>query len=159
MEHDQHEASEEGDTPDRQLSLEEVQERLDDISRRLEHVEQLIERVAPHLEEVSESARVIREAFTFYDGVVKLMSRFTRLERLAQRYSDVRRDPIGWTIVQVLDRSSPLNISQITAAVRAERGSASRRIIRERVQHLLDRGVLRVVDTDDERARYFELSE
>jgi predicted nuclease with TOPRIM domain len=140
------------------LTLEEVQDRLDEISNRLARLEELIERVGPGIEEVRTSAKVIREGFEFYDGMVRLMSKFTKAERLESRYGDLKKDDISWRIIQTLDASSrPLNISQITAAVRAERGTASRRIIRERVNHLVSRGILRVTDDEDDRARYFSL--
>ncbi len=146
-----------GESPD--LTIEEVQDRLDEISSRLARVESLIERLGPGIEEVGESAKVIREGFEFYDSMVKLMSKFTRAERLESRYGDLRKDDISWQIIRTLDGSRPLNISQITASVRSERGTASRRIIRERVQSLLERGILKVIDDeDDDRARYFALA-
>lgn len=142
-----------------ELTIDEVQDRLDEISSRLARVETLIERLGPGIEEVGESAKVIREGFEFYDSMVKLMSKFTRAERLESRYGDLRKDDISWQIIRTLDGSRPLNISQITAAVRTERGTASRRIIRERVQSLLERGILKVIDDeDDDRARYFALA-
>jgi len=140
-------------------TIEEIQAKLDEIAHRLERVERLIQRIGPDLEEVSQSARAIRQGFEFYDGMVKLMSRFTRTERLRARYGDLRKDEISWLIVKVLDQSHPLNISQLTAAIRAERGTASRRIVRERVNHLLRAGVLRALDGDDRRARYYTLAE
>lgn len=140
------------------LTLEEVEDKLSEISERLARVETLIERIGPGIEEVSDSARVIREGFEFYDGLVKLMGKFTKTERLESRFGDLKKDDISWKIIKVLDESRPLNISQITAAVRAERGTASRRIVRERVNMLLSRGILKIVDDDeDERARYFTL--
>jgi len=139
------------------LTLEEVQERLDEISSRLAKVESLMERIGPGFEEVKESAKVVREGFEFYDSLVRLMSKFTKTERLESRFGDLKKDDISWKIVQILDRSQPLNISQLTAAVRAERGTASRRIVRERVNDLLKRGILQVIEDDDERARYFTL--
>ena len=104
------------------------------------------------------SAKVIREGFEFYDGLVRLMGKFTKAERLESRFGDLKKDDISWKIIQVLDNSSrPLNISQITAAVRAERGTASRRIIRERVNELVQREILQTIEDEDERARYFAL--
>ncbi|MHA2071087.1 MAG: hypothetical protein ACW985_04815, partial [Candidatus Thorarchaeota archaeon] len=142
-----------------ELTIDEVQDRLDEISSRLARVEILIERLGPGIEEVGESDKVIREGFEFYDSMVKLMSKFTRAERLESRYGDLRKDDISWQIIRTLDGSRPLNISQITAAVRSERGTASRRIIRERIQSLLERGILKVIDDeDDDRARYFALA-
>ena len=139
------------------LTLEEVQERLDEISSRLARVESLMERIGPGFEEVKESAKVVKEGFEFYDSLVRLMGKFTKTERLESRFGDLKKDDISWKIVQILDRSQPLNISQLTAAVRAERGTASRRIVRERVNDLLKRGILQVIEDDDERARYFTL--
>jgi len=140
------------------LTIDEVQDRLDEISSRLARLEDLIERVGPGIEEVRTSAKVIREGFEFYDGMVRLMSKFTKAERLESRYGDLKKDDISWRIIQTLDVTSrPLNISQITAAVRAERGTASRRIIRERVNDLVDRGILQVIEDEDDRARYFSL--
>ena len=150
-------AKEEEESSESSLTLEEVQDRLDEISRRLARVEVLMERIGPGLDEVTDSARIIREGFEFYDGMVKLMSKFTRAERLESRYGDLKRDEISWRIIQILDNSRPLNISQLTAAVRAERGSASRRIIRERVNKLVERGILKTVEMEDDRARYFAL--
>jgi hypothetical protein len=144
-----------GDKSD--LTIEEVQDRLDEISERLARLEQLIERVGPGIEEVRSSAKVIKEGFEFYDGMVRLMSKFTKAERLESRYGDLKKDDISWRIIQILDNSRPLNISQITASVRAERGTASRRIIRERVNELVKRGILRIIEDEDERARYFSL--
>ena len=121
-------------------------------------MEVLIENISPGLEEVSESAKVIREGFEFYDGMVKLMSKFTKAERLESRYGDLKKDQISWMIIKILDVSIPLNISQITAAVRAERGTSSRRIIRDRVNELHKRGILSVIENEDDRARYFALA-
>ncbi|MFX1368238.1 MAG: hypothetical protein ACFFAY_06560 [Promethearchaeota archaeon] len=157
MSKDEKEKSGEKRNP-RELTIDEVQERLDEISHRLARVESLIEKIGPGLDEVSESAKVIREGFEFYDGMVKLMSKFTRAERLESRYGDLKKDDISWRIIKILDDSRPLNISQITAAVRAERGTASRRIIRERVNTLLERGILKVIEDEDERARFFTLA-
>lgn len=141
-----------------QLTLEEVQSRLEEISSRLQRVEVLMERIGPGIEEVSESAAVIREGFEFYDGMVKLMTKFTKAERLESRYGDLKKDQISWLIVKILDSSQPLNISQITAAIRGERGTASRRIVRERVNALHKRGILTVIEDEDERARFFTLA-
>ncbi|MHA2286918.1 MAG: hypothetical protein ACXABZ_13720, partial [Candidatus Thorarchaeota archaeon] len=104
------------------LSIDEVQDRLEEISSRLARLEELIERIGPGIDEVSESAKVIREGFEFYDGMVKLMSKFTKSERLESRFGDLKKDDISWRVIQILDNTRPLNISQLTAAVRAERG-------------------------------------
>lgn len=46
------------------------------------------------------------------------------------------KDPIEKTIIQVLTQKNDLNISQITENVRSKRGTASRRIIRNKLKNL-----------------------
>ncbi|MHA1768268.1 MAG: hypothetical protein ACTSV3_00245 [Candidatus Thorarchaeota archaeon] len=140
-----------------QVSLEEVERRLSEISKRLARVEELIERIGPGLDEVSQSAKVIREGFEIYEGTVKLMSKFARAERLESRLGDLKKDDISWRMIKIPDDLRPLNISQITAAVRAEQGTTSRRIVRERVNHLLKRGILEIVEDEDDRGGCFVL--
>ena len=140
-------------------NLEEFQGKLDEISSRLARLERLIERMGPGIDEVSQSARVIREGFDFYNSMLQVMSKFTRAERLESRFKDLKKDEISWKIIQSLDGSRPLNISQITASVRAERGTASRRIVRDRVKSMVDRGIIRVIEGEDDRARYYALAE
>jgi sugar-specific transcriptional regulator TrmB len=144
-------------------NLEEFQDRLDEISSRLARLERLIERMGPGIDEVSQSARVIREGFDFYNSMLQVMSKFTRAERLESRFKDLKkdeiRDEISWKIIQILDGSRPLNISQITASVRAERGTASRRIIRDRVKGLVGRNIIKIIEDEDDRARYYALAE
>ncbi|TXT55108.1 MAG: hypothetical protein BAJATHORv1_40017 [Candidatus Thorarchaeota archaeon] len=142
---------------DNEITIEEVQDRLDEISERLARVERLMEKMGPGIEEVSESAKVIREGFEFYDGMVRLMSKFTKVQRLESRFQELKKDDISWNIVKILDESRPLNISQITAAVRAERGTASRRIIRERIKILLRKRIVKSIEGEDDRAMYYTL--
>ncbi len=50
-------------------------------------------------------------------------------------FSEIK-DPIEQSIIQVLTQKKDLNISQITENVRSKRGTASRRIIREKLKSL-----------------------
>ena len=52
------------------------------------------------------------------------------------------KDPISRDIVRVLLDKSDQNISQITELVRSKRGTASRRIIREKLQELEDKNII-----------------
>ena len=52
------------------------------------------------------------------------------------------KDPISKDIVRVLLERSNQNISQITELVRSKRGTASRRIIRERLQDLEEKDIV-----------------
>ena len=53
------------------------------------------------------------------------------------------KDPISKEIVRVLLDKNEQNISQITELVRSRRGTASRRIVRERVNHLIDKDIIK----------------
>ena len=52
------------------------------------------------------------------------------------------KDPISKEIVRVLMDRTEQNISQITELVRSKRGTASRRIIRERIQELEGKDII-----------------
>lgn len=52
------------------------------------------------------------------------------------------KDPISKEIVHVLLDRSEQNLSQITELVRSKRGTASRRIIREKISELTDKNVI-----------------
>ena len=52
------------------------------------------------------------------------------------------KDPIEKSIVRVLTKKNDLNISQITDHVRAERGTASRRIIRDKIKNLEEKNII-----------------
>ena len=53
------------------------------------------------------------------------------------------KDPISKEIVRVLLDRSEQNISQITELVRSKRGTASRRIIRERLKELEEKNIVK----------------
>ena len=52
------------------------------------------------------------------------------------------KDPISKDIIQVLIERSEQNISQITELVRSKRGTASRRIIREKINELIEKDIV-----------------
>jgi DNA-binding transcriptional ArsR family regulator len=55
------------------------------------------------------------------------------------------QDPIEKTIIRVLTQKKDLNISQLTDNVRSQRGTASRRIIREKLKNLIDKEMVESV--------------
>jgi hypothetical protein len=67
-------------------------------------------------------------------------------ERILRQHPHLQYDAISTAIINILERKTRLNISQLTEEVRKQRGHASRRIIRERVHHLIDQGIIEEVD-------------
>jgi len=89
----------------------------------------------PEYADMASSLRLLRLGVRLYDEPIKVLSRM----KLAERYikqPKIRRDEISRCIVQALALRGPLNISGITREVAAMRGTASRRIVRSRLQRL-----------------------
>lgn len=80
----------------------------------------------------------------------KASQNYFRLVNLALKHGGISsemlipevKDPISLDIVKVLLEKSGLNISQITEDLRDKRGSASRRIVREKLKKLEDEGIV-----------------
>ncbi len=68
-------------------------------------------------------------------------------ERLVERFPHLKYDDISKSILAALERKERLNISQLTEQVRKERGSASRRIVRERVDKMIEEGIIQEIDS------------
>lgn len=52
------------------------------------------------------------------------------------------KDPISQQIVRVLLDRNQLNVSQITEMVRSKRGTASRRVVREKLKELVEKDIV-----------------
>jgi len=100
-----------------------------------------LEKIISHLQEPFVKMR------EFAGKYIKLIDTFIRLGVLSPGdiFSDVK-DDISKEIIGVLISRNELNISQITEAVRQRRGTASRRIIRERLQYLEEIGKVQRVE-------------
>ena len=121
--------------------LAEVSEKLDTIMKRLDVLETMVLE-KPEYAEMASSLRLLRLGVRLYDEPIKVLSRM----KLAERYikqPKIRKDEISRCIVQALALRGPLNISGITREVAAMRGTASRRIIRSRLQSLERDGIVR----------------
>jgi polyhydroxyalkanoate synthesis regulator phasin len=91
-----------------------------------------------------------REIANYLDRLQGLASGYFRLLDLYAKYGSVSpelvvpglKDDISKHIVSTLFEKADRNISQITDAVKGKRGTASRRIVRERIQELERKGIL-----------------
>lgn len=124
--------------------LEEVSKKLDAIMRRLDFLETMVIE-KPEYADVASSLRLLRLGIRLYDEPVKILSRLKLAERYV-KHSKIRKDEISRCIVQALALKGPLNTSAITREVKVMRGTASRRIVRQRLQKLEKDGVVRLVE-------------
>ncbi len=132
---------------------------LEDLALRMEQLEKAIERLS----------QPYGQLVGYLDRLQEISRSYFRLLDLLQRYGSVSpdmaipeiKDPISREIVSVLFEKGGRNISQIAQTLRARRGTASRRIVRERLKALEEGGVVysspgsrgKVYDVTDETVR------
>src|SRR5467141_5441916 len=113
-------------------------------------VRELRKQVEALREVLGEVAEPYREIAGYFDQLQTITRGYFRLLDLYAKYGAVSpdlvipglKDDISRHIVSALFENADRNISQITKAVKGKRGTASRRIVRERVLELERTGVL-----------------
>ena len=123
-------------------------------------------------EQVSQLAEALEMATKPYQKVLSQMEelqgvarRYFGLLELYQRYGEISpevivpglKDPISKEIVNILFDKGDRNISQIAEQMKQRRGTSSRRIVRERLEKLVEQGV--VVVSSEGKQRRFSISE
>lgn len=102
-------------------------------------------------EALSKVAAPYSQLLEYVERFQKISSSYFRMLGLYQRFGAISpdllipgvKDPISRDIVKVLFERDGQNISQITDRLKAMRGSSSRRIVRSRLKHLEQMGVVR----------------
>lgn len=120
------------------------------IEERLDRIEKLLNRVFERLREIEEAirsaglsgdvARVAYELTLLYSTPVTLA--LESAKRFASIMSKFRLDPISLEVVKALSLCREMSVSDVTRAVKRSRGSASRRIVRERLKSLEELGIV-----------------
>ena len=128
-------------------------------------VRELRKQVEALREALAKVAEPYREIAGYMEQLQGIARGYFRLLDLYARHGVVSpdlvvpglKDDISKAILSALFEKGDRNISQITEAVKGKRGTASRRIVRERLQGLVEQGV--VVATSVSRGRTYRVSD
>ncbi len=117
--------------------LRRVEELLQDVLRRLEHIENYLRTIGIG----GEVARVAQSLFLAFSLPARLA--IDAASRVVEALKVLGgADPITRSVIEALSSCEELSVSEITRRVKALRGTASRRIVRERLALLEERGVV-----------------
>lgn len=126
------------------ISLEEISRKLDMVMNKLNLLEQIVLEDPKYADSIG-SIRLIRMFLSLYDEPLKVLSRLKIAESYTKR-DFIARDEISRCIIQALAVKGKLSISAITREVRAIRGKASRRIVRERLKTLEKHNIVKKLE-------------
>lgn len=109
-------------------------------------------------------AKPYGQLFEYLDRFQGIARSYFRVLDLYEKYGAVSpevvlpglKDPIAKEIVKALFEKGDRNVSQVTEAVKARRGTASRRIVREKLDALVADGT--VVETGSGKIRTFAIA-
>ena len=123
-----------------------------------EQIKELKDRIAELEDQISKLIRPIQEMQNSTKNYFKLLDIALRNGRISPDLltPDIK-DPISKDIICVLVDKGYQNISQITEGVKSRRGSASRRVVREKLMTLEEKNI--VVKNDDRKITTFYISE
>ncbi|NHJ87300.1 MAG: hypothetical protein FK734_17685 [Asgard group archaeon] len=127
-------------------ALDALNDKLDKTIERLAALENQIAKMSPDLQDASGSLNMTLSLLRTFQEVTNVATIFSPSKWIMRLRPDVNLDAIERTIVDVLTREGPKNISQLTASVRMERGTSSRRIVREKVNDMIEREIVEEVD-------------
>ncbi|MCU0852019.1 MAG: transcriptional regulator [Thermoplasmata archaeon] len=128
-------------------------------------IKSLHEKMGDLEQAVSKVSEPYSQLLEYMDRFQKISSSYFRMLGLYQRHGAISpdllipnvKDSISRDIVKVLFERDGQNISQITEKLKDMRGTASRRIVRERLKGLEEKGVVR--SKGSSRSKEFWLTE
>ena len=134
-----------------------------------EDLQKQIKSLSEKMESLEESMRKVVTPYSqlleYLDRFQRISSSYFRLMDLYQRFGEISpdlllpgvKDPISREVVKILFERNGQNISQITDKLKDRRGTASRRIVREKLRSLQEKGV--VMEKGSPKSKEFWLSE
>lgn len=134
-----------------------------------EDVKDQIKALAEKMDGLEESMKMVSGPYSqlleYLERFQKISSSYFRLMDLYEKYGEISpdllmpgvKDLISREIVKILFERDGQNITQIAGKLKERRGSSSRRIVRERLKMLREKGV--VTEKGSERSKEYWLAE
>ncbi len=115
-----------------------------------EEIKDLSEKVADLEAALRAATKPLSDVMAQLEGMNNIAGNYFRLLDLYNKKGSISpeavlpeiKDPIAIEIIKVLFEDSNLNVTEITARLRDRRGSASRTIVRERLQAMVADGIV-----------------
>ncbi len=115
-----------------------------------DEIKDLSEKVADLEAALRAATRPLSDVMSQLEGMNHIAGNYFRLLELYNKKGSISpeavlpelKDPIAIEIVKVLFEDSNLNVTEITDRLRDRRGSASRTIVRERLQTMVEDGIV-----------------
>ncbi len=128
--------------------INELEEKINYVILQINNLQHKVTEDNPELKQMMDLLQILTSTLQVSKAPFAVLSQTLSLkDRILERFPDFRYDEISKAIISSLERKERLNISQLTEQVRKERGSASRRIVRERVDKLIEEGIIQEIET------------
>ena len=125
----------------------ELEEKINYVILQINNLQHKVSDSNPELKEMMNLLQILTSTLQITKAPFTVLSQTLSMkERILEMNPDIKFDEISKAIISALERKERLNISQLTEQVRKERGSASRRIVRERVEKLISQEIIREID-------------
>ncbi len=126
----------------------ELEEKINYVILQINNLQHKVSDSNPELKQMMGLLKILTTSLQVTKAPFSVLSQALSLkERLVERFPHLKYDDISKSILAALERKERLNISQLTDQVRKERGSASRRIVRERVDKMIEEGIIQEIDS------------
>jgi uncharacterized coiled-coil protein SlyX len=126
----------------------ELEEKINYVILQINNLQHKVSDSNPELKQMMGLLKILTTSLQVTKAPFAVLSQALSMkERLVERFPHLKYDDISKSILASLERKERLNISQLTDQVRKERGSASRRIVRERVDKMIEDGIIQEIDS------------
>ena len=128
--------------------ISELEEKINYVILQINNLQHKVTEDNPELTQMMSLLKILTSTLQVSKAPFSVISQtLTLKEKILERFPALKYDEISKAIIYSLERKERLNISQLTEQVRKERGTASRRIVRERVDVLIEKGIIQEVET------------